>query len=120
MERRFKLGDKIASIEQTPALTISDDGKRMTFTFSVVSTETPDATNEPKERDNNKRHTHRDLFAPAGGTIYSSGLKASLTSVGASGETVLSLTMKLNSKVPGTGTAFAMEGSISNGNGHHS
>lgn len=118
MQRRFKLGDKIASAEQTPSLTISEDGKRMIFTFPIVSTETP--VTEPGERDNNKRHTHRDLFAPVGGTIYSSGLKASLTSIGASGETVLSLTMKLNSKVPGTGTAFAMGGSTASSNGHHS
>lgn len=118
MQRRFKLGDKIVSIEQTPSLTISDDGKRMVFTFPIVSTETP--RTEPGERYNNKRHTHRDLFAPVGGTIYSSGLKASLTSVGASGETVLSLTMKLNSKVPGTGAAFALEVNTGSSNGHHS
>jgi hypothetical protein len=118
MQRRFKLGDKIASTEQTPSLTISEDGKRMIFTFPIISTETPDT--EPFERDNSKRHTHRDLFEPVGGTIYSSGLKASLTSAGASGETVLNLTMRLNSKVPGTGTAFALEASSTNGNGHHS
>lgn len=117
MQRRFKLGDKIASIEQTPSLSFSNDGTQMIFTFPVISTEPPDS--ESEEPQNSKRHTHRDLFELAGGTVFSNSLKVSLSSVNRD-ESVLTMSMKVNSKVPGTGAAFAKIVNGSNGNSHHS
>jgi len=119
MQRRFKLGSRIVSTEKTPTLKFSRDGSQLILTFSVITTETPSADEEPEEIANSKRHTHRDLVEISGGSIFSSGLKASLTSEGADSATVLSLSMKVNSKVPGTGTALGRIITRSNGNGRH-
>jgi hypothetical protein len=116
MERRFKLGREIAiaTPQERPTLKFSPDGKKMIITFAIDSTSTP--TGEVIEKENPKRHTHRDIFEANGGDAFGSGLEVSLVSVGEA-ETILSLSMRLNSKVPGTGAAHAT--TVIAGSNHH-
>jgi len=104
MKRRFKLGSEIVNAQLTPTLRFSPDGQNMILTFPINSEIPPDQ--EDEERNNPRRYTHRDVFEISGGDAYGAGLSATLVSVGKY-ETVLSLSMKVNSKVPGTGAAAA-------------
>jgi len=100
MPRRFKLGDNIVTSSVTPSLKLSDSGDLMTLTFPVRSATIPQ-DDKPEEK-NDKRHSHRDLREPDGGTIFGSQLVATFESIGKD-ETVFTISMKVNSKVPGTG-----------------
>jgi hypothetical protein len=116
MKRRFKLGSEIVNSQLTPTLKFSQDGRKMILTFPINSEIPPNV--EDEEKLNPRRHTHRDVLEITGGDAYGAGMSAKLVSVGES-ETVLNLTMKVNSKIPGTGTAFASLMPNGDENGNH-
>lgn len=104
-KRRFKLGSEIIDLTTTPpTLKFTADRKKMILTFPISSTEPPES--EPDENDNLQRYEWRDMFEISGGDAYATALTASLVSVGKE-QSVLTMSMRVNTKVPGTGPASA-------------
>jgi hypothetical protein len=118
MERRFKLGSEIVNSQQTPTLVFSEDNQNLILTFPIISEITPSPSEEQQEQYNPQRHSHRDIFELSTGDAFGTDLTASLVSIGEN-ETVLNLSMKVNSKIPGTGAAFAALARKRSENGNH-
>jgi len=99
MIRRIKLSSFQDLVTTTPDVKFSSNGKSLIIAFAFKSEAIP--SNDPITPDHPKRDTHRDI-TDISGTVYGGSLEATLYGSSESSSTVI-LTLKLNSKVPGTG-----------------
>lgn len=103
MVRRVKLGAFQDLATTTPDVKFSSNGKSLIIAFAFKSEAIP--AGDPTSPSHPRRDTHRDI-TDVSGSVYGGSLEAIL--YGSSGESsTIVLTLKLNSKVPGTGAGLA-------------
>ncbi|MFD0999968.1 hypothetical protein ACFQ21_11665 [Ohtaekwangia kribbensis] len=102
MQRRVKLGAFQDLATTTPDVKFSSNGKSLIIAFAFKSEAIP--SNDPVTPTHPKRNTHRDII-DISGSVYGGSLDATLYGSSEDSSTVV-LTLKLNSKVPGTGAGL--------------
>lgn len=102
MQRRVKLGAFQDLAATTPDVKFSNNGKSLIIAFAFKSETVP--ANEPPNPNHPRRNTHRDI-TDISGSVYGGSLEAALYGSSDDSSTVV-LTLKLNSKVPGTGAGL--------------